>query len=106
MPTELGTASMVSHCNGRGQTIVYCCTAAGQPVALFGNGNRQDGNLLAQYWRQGRYSYAVVSLHRYPGDPHACSRRSSRHAAMPPRWIALDSPDDRWDLRRWRLEGA
>ena len=60
MPTEQGTAAMVLYRNDQGQTIVYYVRPPGN-LLRFGNGNRQDGNLLAQYWRQGRYSYAVVS---------------------------------------------
>lgn len=60
MPTEQGSAAMIVYRNGQGQAVVYYVRPAGSLFRL-PNGNRQDGNLLAQYWRQGRYSYAVVS---------------------------------------------
>ncbi len=69
MPTEQGTAAMILYRNDQGQTIVYYVRPPGN-LLRFGNGNRQDGNLLAQYWRQGRYSYARGQPHRYAGDAH------------------------------------
>jgi len=60
VPNEQGTAAMILYRNGQGQSIVYYVRSPGS-LLHFDHGNRQDGNLLAQYWRQGRYLYAVVS---------------------------------------------
>ncbi|QET05821.1 MULTISPECIES: anti-sigma factor family protein [Cupriavidus] len=60
MSAQQGTAAMVLYRNAQGQSIVFYVRPPGD-VLHFDNGNRKDGNLLAQYWRQGRYFYAVVS---------------------------------------------
>jgi len=60
MSAQQGTAAMVLYRNAQGQSIVFYVRPPGD-VLHFANGNRKDGNLLAQYWRQGRYFYAVVS---------------------------------------------
>ncbi|CAG9185501.1 anti-sigma factor family protein [Cupriavidus pampae] len=60
MSAQQGTAAMVLYRNEQGQSIVFYVRPPGD-VLHFDNGNRKDGNLLAQYWRQGRYFYAVVS---------------------------------------------
>lgn len=60
MASDKGAAAMVLYQNDQGQAIVYYVRPPGE-LFNFGAGNRQDGNLLTQYWRQGRYFYAVVS---------------------------------------------
>ncbi|WP_034301862.1 anti-sigma factor [Herbaspirillum sp. RV1423] len=60
MASDKGAAAMVLYQNNQGQAIVYYVRPPGE-VLSFGAGNRKDGNLLTQYWRQGRYFYAVVS---------------------------------------------
>lgn len=60
MASDKGPAAMVVYQNGQGQAIVYYLRPPGE-LFNFGNGNRRDGKLLTQYWRQGRYFYAVVS---------------------------------------------
>jgi len=60
MASDKGAAAMVTYVNDQGQAIVYYVRPPGE-LFNFGDGNRQDGNLLTQYWRQGRYFYAVVS---------------------------------------------
>jgi len=60
MASDKGAAAMVLYQNEQGQAIVYYVRPPGE-LLNFGAGNRQDGNLLTQYWRQGRYFYAVVS---------------------------------------------
>ncbi|MFJ9531444.1 anti-sigma factor family protein [Herbaspirillum sp. NPDC101396] len=60
MASDKGAAAMVTYVNDQGQAIVYYVRPPGE-LFNFGAGNRQDGNLLTQYWRQGRYFYAVVS---------------------------------------------
>lgn len=60
MSSEQGTAAMVLYQNAQGQAIVYYVRPPGD-LLHFDNGNRKEGNLLTQYWRQGRYFYAVVS---------------------------------------------
>ncbi len=60
MASDKGAAAMVLYQNAQGQAIVYYVRPPGE-LFNFGAGNRQDGNVLTQYWRQGRYFYAVVS---------------------------------------------
>jgi len=60
MASDKGAAAMVLYQNEQGQAIVYYIRPPGE-LFNFGTGNRQDGDLLTQYWRQGRYFYAVVS---------------------------------------------
>ncbi|EJL90423.1 putative transmembrane transcriptional regulator (anti-sigma factor) [Herbaspirillum sp. CF444] len=60
MASDKGAAAMVLYQNDAGQAIVYYVRPPGE-LFNFGAGNRRDGNLLTQYWRQGRYFYAVVS---------------------------------------------
>jgi anti-sigma factor RsiW len=60
MASDKGAAAMVLYQNQQGQAIVYYVRPPGE-LLNFGTGNRQDGNVLTQYWRQGRYFYAVVS---------------------------------------------
>jgi anti-sigma factor RsiW len=60
MASDKGAAAMVLYQNPQGQAVVYYVRPPGE-LFNFGSGNRQDGNLLTQYWRQGRYFYAVVS---------------------------------------------
>jgi anti-sigma factor RsiW len=60
MASDKGAAAMVLYQNAQGQAIVYYVRPPGE-LLNFGAGNRRDGNLLTQYWRQGRYFYAVVS---------------------------------------------
>jgi anti-sigma factor RsiW len=60
MASDKGAAAMVLYQNQQGQAIVYYMRPPGE-LLNFGTGNRKEGNLLTQYWRQGRYFYAVVS---------------------------------------------
>lgn len=60
MASDKGAAAMVVYQNDQGQAIVYYVRPPGE-LFNFGTGNRKEGNLLTQYWRQGRYFYAVVS---------------------------------------------
>lgn len=60
MASDKGPAAMVMYQNGQGQAIVYYLRPPGE-LFNFGSGNRREGKLLTQYWRQGRYFYAVVS---------------------------------------------
>ncbi|KAF1046915.1 MAG: hypothetical protein GAK35_00862 [Herbaspirillum frisingense] len=60
MASDKGPAAMVVYQNGQGQAIVYYLRPPGE-LFNFGSGNRREGQLLTQYWRQGRYFYAVVS---------------------------------------------
>ncbi len=60
MASDKGAAAMVLYQNDQRQAIVYYVRPPGR-LFNFGTGNRRDGNLLTQYWRQGRYFYAVVS---------------------------------------------
>ncbi|MBB3214237.1 anti-sigma factor RsiW [Herbaspirillum sp. Sphag1AN] len=60
MASDKGAAAMVVYQNSEGQAILYYVRSPGE-LFNFGAGNRKDGNLLTQYWRQGRYFYAVVS---------------------------------------------
>lgn len=60
MASDKGPAAMVVYRNGQDQAIVYYLRPPGE-LFNFGSGRRHDGTLLTQYWRQGRYFYAVVS---------------------------------------------
>ncbi|MFJ3054571.1 anti-sigma factor family protein [Herbaspirillum sp. NPDC087042] len=60
MASDKGPAAMVVYQNPQGQAIVYYLRPPGE-LFNFGSGNRREGSLLTQYWRQGRYFYAVVS---------------------------------------------
>ena len=60
MSSEQGTAAMIIYQNPQMQSIVYYVRPPGNLVH-FDSGARKEGNLLAQYWRSGRYFYAVVS---------------------------------------------
>lgn len=60
MSAEQGTAAMILYQNPQMQSIVYYVRPPGN-LLHFDNGARKEGNLLAQYWRSGRYFYAVVS---------------------------------------------
>ncbi|OWY30617.1 anti-sigma factor family protein [Herbaspirillum robiniae] len=60
MASDKGPAAMVVYQNGDGQAIVYYLRPPGE-LFNFGSGNRREGQLLTQYWRAGRYFYAVVS---------------------------------------------
>ncbi|NRO99124.1 anti-sigma factor [Paraburkholderia sp. NMBU_R16] len=60
MATEQGAAAMVLYRNARGAAIVYYLRPPGN-LLHFDKGNRKDGELLTQYWRRGKYIYAVVS---------------------------------------------
>ena len=59
MSTEQGPAAMILYQNPQMQTIVYYVRPPGD--LRFHNGARTEGNLMAQYWRNGRYLYAVVT---------------------------------------------
>lgn len=59
MSTEQGPAAMILYQNPQQQAIVYYVRPRGE--LRFHNGARTEGNLMAQYWRNGRYLYAVVS---------------------------------------------
>ncbi|CAJ96511.1 Transmembrane activator of PrtI [Cupriavidus necator] len=60
MSSEQGTAAMILYQNQKMESIVYYVRPPGN-LLHFSNGARKEGNLLAQYWRNGRYFYAVVS---------------------------------------------
>lgn len=60
VPSEFGVAAMVLYRNAQGQSIVYYVRPPGN-LLRFPDGNRRDGDVLTQYWKQGRYFYAVVS---------------------------------------------
>jgi len=60
VPSEFGVAAMVLYRNAHGQSIVYYVRPPGN-LLHFQDGNRRDGDVLTQYWKQGRYFYAVVS---------------------------------------------
>jgi anti-sigma factor RsiW len=57
--TEQGAAAMVLYRDSGGQSIVFYARPSGH--TSLGKGNRRDGDLLAQYWSEGRYNYALVS---------------------------------------------
>ncbi|SDP77099.1 Transmembrane transcriptional regulator (anti-sigma factor RsiW) [Ralstonia sp. 25mfcol4.1] len=59
MSSEQGPAAMILYRNPQMQAIVYYVRPQGE--LRLRNGSRTEGNLMAQYWRNGRYLYAVVS---------------------------------------------
>ncbi|WP_423194078.1 anti-sigma factor family protein [Cupriavidus sp. H18C2] len=59
MSTEQGPAAMILYRNPQAQAIVYYVRPSG--ALHLRNGARTEGNLMAQYWRNGRYLYAVVT---------------------------------------------
>lgn len=60
MASEQGTAAMVLYRNASGQAIVYYMRPPGN-LFHFDKGERKEGELLTQYWRRGKYFYALVS---------------------------------------------
>ena len=76
MSSEYGPAAMVIYQNPAGETVLYYVRPPGG-VVNFGDGKRRDGDLLAQYWKQGRYFYGVVS----PSDTPAA--RAVQQAVAP-----------------------
>lgn len=76
MSTESGPAAIVLYQAKNGESILYYVRSPGRALH-FAHGKRRDGNLMAQYWKQGRYLYAVVS----PSDTPAA--RAVQQAVSP-----------------------
>lgn len=76
MSSEYGPAAMVLYQNPAGESVLYYVRPPGG-VVNFGDGKRRDGDLTAQYWKQGRYFYGVVS----PSDTPAA--RAVQQAVAP-----------------------
>ncbi len=76
MSTESGPAAIVLYQASNGENILYYMRSPGRALN-FTHGKRRDGDLMAQYWKQGRYLYAVVS----PGNTPAA--RAVQQAVAP-----------------------
>ncbi|WP_115717589.1 anti-sigma factor family protein [Gallaecimonas mangrovi] len=69
MATAEGPAAMVLYRNGKGQTLLYFIRPPGPNHHMLPDGQRQDGSLLARYWSDKAFNYALVSLHDNPLVP-------------------------------------
>lgn len=68
LATEQGPAAMVLYHDQHGGQIMMYIRPPGAGNHQLDPGKRIDGQLLAQYWSQGNYNYAIVSQ---PSDPNA-----------------------------------
>ena len=59
MATDQGSAAMVLYRDDRGETILFYVRPPGHKT--IGRGSRRAEGLVAQYWADGTYHYAVVS---------------------------------------------
>ncbi len=59
MVTDLGPAALVVYQDAQGVRVAYYIRPAGQMSPK--SGKREAGKLLAQYWSDNNYSYAIVS---------------------------------------------
>lgn len=64
MATEQGSAAMVLYRDDRGETVLFYIRPPGHTA--IGRGSRREGDLLAQYWADQGYHYAVVSTGSSP----------------------------------------
>lgn len=69
MATAEGPAAMVLYRNDEGQALLYFIRPPGPRHHLLPKGQRQDGGLLARYWSDGDFNYALVSPHDSPLVP-------------------------------------
>ncbi|WP_110649638.1 anti-sigma factor family protein [Salinicola peritrichatus] len=68
LATEQGPAAMVIYRDRAGRRMMMYIRPPGSGNRLLDPGKRLDGHLMAQYWSEGNYNYAVVSQ---PDDPNA-----------------------------------
>ncbi|MGO2392547.1 MAG: hypothetical protein ACTH69_10700, partial [Halomonas sp.] len=61
LATEQGPAAVVIYHDQNDQQLMMYIRPPGAGNHRIEEGQRLDGNLLAQYWSQGNYNYAVVS---------------------------------------------
>lgn len=61
LSTEQGAAALVVYEDSLGHRLSFFIRPPGPANRLLPRGQRQDGELLARYWSQGNYNYAVVS---------------------------------------------
>lgn len=59
MVTEQGPAALVVYQDARGMRVTYYIRPTGR--IQIGKGERKTDNLMAQYWSDQRYNYAVIS---------------------------------------------
>lgn len=64
MATEQGSAAMILYRDDRGESVLFYIRPPGNTD--IGRGSRRDGDLLAQYWTDQGYHYAVVSAGNSP----------------------------------------
>lgn len=68
LTTEQGPAALLLFEDAQGQRISLYLRSPGSLYANMASGARQEGELLASYWSQAGYNYALVSQ---TGNPHA-----------------------------------
>ncbi|KAF1072480.1 MAG: hypothetical protein GAK45_00184 [Pseudomonas citronellolis] len=61
LATEQGAAALVVYEDGQGHRLSFFVRPPGPAHHLLPRGQREDGDLLARYWSQGDYNYALVS---------------------------------------------
>ncbi len=64
MATEQGAAAVVLYKDERGETVLFYIRPPGRTA--IGRGSRRDDGLVAQYWADRSYHYAVVSVGSSP----------------------------------------
>lgn len=68
LATEQGAAALVIYEDGQGRRLTFFIRPPGPRHEMLPQGQRTDGDLLARYWSQGGYNYALVSR---SDDPQA-----------------------------------
>ena len=63
-----GAAALVIYEDGQGRRLTFFIRPPGPRHEMLPQGQRTDGDLLARYWSQGGYNYALVSR---SDDPQA-----------------------------------
>ena len=58
--TDQGAAAIVVYEDAQDNAVSFYIRPPGPHSRLLPNGQRVDGKLLAKYWSQGQYNYAVV----------------------------------------------
>lgn len=69
MATAEGPAAMVLYRNDKGQALLFFIRPPGPRHHMLPKGERQDGSLLARYWSDKDFNYALVSPHDSPLVP-------------------------------------
>ncbi|WP_193163312.1 anti-sigma factor family protein [Microbulbifer hainanensis] len=69
MATQDGPAVVVLYRNGNRQTLLFYIRPPSPGGPSMPNGQRHDGDLMARYWSDGRFNYALVSRSNTPLVP-------------------------------------